>query len=41
MDYKNQSREKVMERSAQLMDDPQLLLYAEALSAQGPIDQLD
>jgi ATP-dependent helicase/nuclease subunit B len=41
LDYKNQSREKVMERSAQLMDDPQLLLYAEALSAQGPIDQLD
>ncbi len=41
LDYKHQSREKVLERSAQLLDDPQLLLYAKALSAQGPIDQLD
>ncbi len=41
LDYKHQSREKVLERSTQLFDDPQLLLYAKALSAQGPIDQLD
>ena len=41
LDYKHQTREKVQERSAQLMDDPQLLLYAKALSPQDPIDQLD
>jgi ATP-dependent helicase/nuclease subunit B len=41
LDYKHQSREKVEERSTQLMDDPQLLLYAKALSTQDPIDQLD
>ncbi len=41
LDYKHQSREKVLERGTQLMDDPQLLLYAKALSTQGPIDQLD
>lgn len=41
LDYKHQSREKVLERGTQLMDDPQLLLYAKALSTQGPIEQLD
>ncbi|BEI37119.1 PD-(D/E)XK nuclease family protein [Polynucleobacter sp. HIN7] len=41
LDYKHQSREKVLERGTQLMDDPQLLLYAKALSPQGPIEQLD
>ena len=41
LDYKHQSHEKVLERGTQLMDDPQLLLYAKALSTQGPIDQLD
>ena len=41
LDYKHQSREKVLERGTQLMDDPQLLLYAKALSPQGPLDQLD
>lgn len=41
LDYKHQSREKVLERGTQLMDDPQLLLYAKALSTQGSIEQLD
>lgn len=41
LDYKHQSREKVVERSERRMDDPQLLLYAKALMSEGPIEQLD
>lgn len=41
LDYKHQTREKVEGRSEQLLDDPQLLLYAKALSTEGSVDQLD
>ncbi len=46
LDYKHQSRKRVEERSEQLMDDPQLLLYAKAISEQyskqqGSVTELD
>ena len=46
LDYKHQSRKRVEERSEQLMDDPQLLMYAKAISdqysrKQGSITELD
>ncbi len=34
LDYKHQTREKMQERASQIMDDPQLLLYATALQSE-------